>query len=177
MRRGVRAEERIIETAVKVAGLVVSGLLVWFFFSIVYEVSAHNGRSIGAVYGRAGEPGTLTVTGDRPAGGRGSGRRCVGTFVPAGGGPAVTEIPVAVGRGRCEAGRTERARFVPGYDSLLRTEPDKAYGRTAGAGGLIVALVFVDLFCGLLGLMFAIYTFAFGGSLVTGLRRRVGSSR
>lgn len=157
---------------VKVAGLMISVLLGCFFFSVVYEVSGHGVRSVGAAYGRAGEPGTLTVTGETRTGGRTSGRRCVGTFVPAGGGPAVTDVHVDVGGDGCTVGRTEPARFVPGRDGWLNTEPDRAFGRSAGAGGMIVALVLVDVFCGLLGLLFAVFAYAFGRSLVTGPRRR-----
>ncbi|MEV5824227.1 hypothetical protein AB0L25_01475 [Spirillospora sp. NPDC052242] len=172
MRRGDRAEESAIEPVVKIAGLVISVLLACFFFSVVYEVSSHGGRSVGAAYGRAGEPGTLTVTGEKRVGGRTSGRQCVGTFVPAGGGPPVTDVHVDVSGNGCAVGRTERARFVPGYDSRLHTEPDKAFGRSAGAGAMIVAIVFVDVFCGLVGLLFAVFAYAFGRSLRTGARRR-----
>ncbi|MFD0902205.1 hypothetical protein [Actinomadura sediminis] len=155
----------------KVAGLVISVLLGYFFFSIVYEISWYGGRSVGAAYGWAGEPGTLTVTGERRGSGhRTSARQCVGTFLPAGGGPVRTDLRVEVSDG-CTVGRTEKARFVPGYESRLRTEPDRAFGRSAGAAGTIVAIVLVDVFCGLLGVLSAVFAYAFGRSLLTGRRR------
>ncbi|MFV2178162.1 hypothetical protein ACFHW2_23480 [Actinomadura sp. LOL_016] len=159
----VGGPERLVQAVL----LVLSTLLASFFFSVNYELSSHGGRTVGAAYGWTGEKGSLTVTGEARGGGRTSGRKCVGTFAPARGGPIRPGVDVHVSGRGCEIGRTEKARFVPGYDSWLRTERDGAYDESgAGAGGLLVALVLVNLFCGVLGLVCAVFALGIVRELV-----------
>lgn len=155
----------------------VSTLVGYFLFSVAYYYSDNVGRSVGAVHGWAGEEGTLTVTGKvRRSGGRTSGWRCVGTFAPADGGPVQTDVSVHVS-GDCKPGDTEDARFVVGRDSWFHSEGDAAFGESAGAGFLIVGLVFIDLFCGIVGLACVIFAWASGRELFKNLWRLAVTGR
>ncbi|TDE27873.1 hypothetical protein [Actinomadura sp. 6K520] len=163
----------------QVVAILFFGLLGYFFFSVVYELSGHGGRSVGAAYGWTGEEGTLTVTGEerRSSGGRSSKKQCVGTFASADGGLVRAGVDVHLS-GDCATGRTEEAWFVPGDDSWLHSGRDSAYdGSGAGSGGLIGALVFVNLFCGLLGLVCVVFLWGFGRELVIDLWRRAAGGR
>jgi hypothetical protein len=163
----------------QVVAILFFGLLGFFFFSVVYELSGHGGRSVGAAYGWTGEEGTLTVTGEerRSSGGRSSKKQCVGTFASADGGLVRAGVDVHLS-GDCTTGRTEEAWFVLGDDSWLHSGRDSAYdGSGAGSGGLIGALVFVNLFCGLLGLVCVVFLWGFGRELVIELWRRAAGGR
>lgn len=164
---GSRSGRTSLPLAVQVVVTLAFALVGCFPFSVAYHVSVQGGRAVGAAYGWSGQEGTLTVTGEkkRYSNGRTAGRRCLGTFAPADGGPARTGLDLHVSD--CEVGRTSSARFVPESDGWLRNERAAAYDATgAGAGGYIVAIVLVDLFCGVVGLVCAAFAWGFGRELV-----------
>lgn len=155
--------------AVQVIAVLAFAAASFFLFSVAYQVSTEGVRSVGAAYGWTGEKGTLTVTGDerkRRGNGRTAGRQCLATFTPADGRPPRTGVAAHVSD--CEKGRTAQARFVPGDDGWFRSERDGVYDTSgAGAVGWIIAIIFVDLFCGLVGLASAVFAYGFGRELLS----------
>lgn len=147
--------------------------------ALTFDVSSTTVEHLATAQGRAGEVGTVTVTGERRvSSGRGGSRlQCLGAFTPEGNAPVRTEVDVHLPEAECVQGHSEDARFVEGDDFLIK-ERRSAYVPGATPAGryysLAVPLLLIDGVFGLVGLACAVFTFGFAREFVRAARMRPG---
>lgn len=147
------------------------------FAQLAYDVPVRSAKAAGAAFGWYGERGTVTVTHSekvRTSRG-GQERRCYGDFRPRGAGDAVEVTGVRVHLdGGCTQGRTVDVRLLRADTGswLIDHDEDEAFAGT-GAGTPLVLLVFMGLFCLVVGAPFVLCALVFPCLMVlVAVRRR-----
>ncbi|UGQ08949.1 hypothetical protein LO772_18375 [Yinghuangia sp. ASG 101] len=149
--------------------------LAFFFGQLTYDVPVHSAKAAGAAFGWYGEDGTVTVTHVKKVtkSRGGTERRCYGDFhARDGDGAAVTGVRVHLDGG-CTPGRTVDVRLLRAdTGSWLIDHDDEAFAGT-GAGTPLVLLVFMGLFCLVVGGPFMLCALLFPCLMVlVAVRRR-----
>ncbi|WP_017557735.1 hypothetical protein [Nocardiopsis baichengensis] len=178
-RRRSASRRSLLPKGVCAFGTAFFALLTLACAALTFDVSSTAVEHTAAAQGRAGEVGTVTVTGERRvASGRGASRvQCLGTFTPKGDGPARTDVDVHVPEAECVQGRSQDARFVEGDDFLIETRMSAYVPGATPAGRfytLAAPLLLIDGVFGLFGLACAVFTFGFAREFVRAALMRPG---
>jgi hypothetical protein len=151
----------------------------WFFVQLTVDVPVRSAKVAAAAFGWHGEKGTVTVSHEKEVyegNGRGGGskkRYCYGDFRPADGGRELTGIRVHLS-GDCAKGREVAARLIRADLSswMIPDKEDDAYAGS-GWGVAIVLMLFMGLFCLLVGGLFMLCAATFPVLMVAALVRRL----
>lgn len=133
----------------------------WFFLQLTLDVPWRAARATAAGFGWYGERGEVTVTSrEKVRTSDGTRLRCYGTFRPADGGPAVERVRIHLD-GTCTPGRAVEARLMrKDDDSWLIPMDDHEAFAGSGWGTPLVLLVFMGVFCLVVGGPFILYAAA-----------------